>query len=389
MCGLLWFMQNDEQIPEAVRRETRTWGFCADEFADNDFIPYELYVREARRMVGQKTFTALDAFLAPGSERAPVHEDSVGVGDYHVDSHIVQRKRPDWPHMEGHVYLRQLSKPAQIPFGVMLPVGIDGLLVPGALSATHLGFSVLRMEPPWMALGQAAGTAAHLAVGQGKPPSQVPVRDIQRHLLAAGQVISFFYDVPGPDPIWRMLNMPFERTRPDPQVERAPQSDMCAGMQYLATKGYFNSYYARPNDPVTRSEAARWMWKYMQIEAPAVELSIKREQSACPFSDLTVDHADYDIVMRLWALGLADCWRSTGGFYPAAPLSRLDAMNVLLRLRDVCGSGGLSGPAIRSWEECLSGFRQFPAGWSASANEAAYFVTRGQFCELLYDLQIS
>jgi hypothetical protein len=341
-------------------------------------------------MIGKKTFTSLDAFLAPGRERAPVHEDSVGVGDYHVDSHIVQRKRPGWPQMEGHVYLRQLSKPAQIPFGVMLPVGVDGLLVPGALSATHLGFSVLRMEPPWMALGQAAGTAAHLAVGQGKPPSQVAVRDIQRHLLASGQVIAFFYDVPGPDPIWRILNVPLERTRLDPQVERAPRRDMCIGMQYFATKGFFDSYYARPSDPVTRSEAARWMWKYLQIEAPDMVRLMNRDLSPYSFNDMTADHADYDIVTKLWAIGLADCWRETNGFYSAAPLSRLDAMNVLLRLRDVCaGNNSFPGLAARSWEQCLDSFRQLPDGWNATADESAYFATRGQFCDLLYDLQFS
>lgn len=266
MTGLLWFLQNDPDISQALREEVLTWGFCSDEFADNGHVPYEFYVREARRIYGKKTFTSLDAFLAPGSERTPVHEDSVAVGDYHVDSHIVQRPQPGWPQMEGHVYLRPISKPAQIPYGVIVPEEIGSLLVPGALSATHLGFSVLRMEPPWMALGQSAGTAAHLALLHGSQPADVSVKQLQKLLLEQGQVISFFHDTAEPDPIWWILNRPGERTKLDPNHEDGPAISRDNGIQYFATKGFFTTYYARPYDPVTRSEAVRWLSAFMELE---------------------------------------------------------------------------------------------------------------------------
>src|SRR5690606_13401429 len=150
-------------------------------------------------------------------------------------------------------------------YGVMVPEDVEGLLVPGALSSTHLGFSVLRMEPPWMALGQAAGTAAHLARKRNVHPSEVSIKEQQYLLIEAGQIITFFYDVPGPDPVWESLNKPRERTRLDTNVETSPPMSSNCGLLYFGTKGFFDTYYARPYDPVTRSEAVRWLHKYMKL----------------------------------------------------------------------------------------------------------------------------
>ena len=385
MTGLLWFVQNDPELSEELREEARTWGFCRDEFADNRHIPYELYVREARRIVGRKTFTAHDASLAPGSERTPSHEDAVAVGDYHVDSHVVQRQRPGWPQIEGHVYLRALSKPAQIPFGVIVPERIRGLLVPGAMSATHLGFSVLRMEPPWMALGQAAGAAAHLALEMGVEAGDVPVAALQRMLLEAGQVISFFYDVPGPDPIWAMLNKPEERTRQDVQIETAPADAPPSGLQYYGARGFFQSYYARPSDPLTRAEAVPWLYDYMRreglhaglasaAEASAAEASAEASvagvaelhasgkryasderhasgerqgsgdqhasgelqgsgEGASRYRDIGADYPHAGQLAELDRLGVLEPWRGTDGYYPAAAVARGDAARWVARDR--------------------------------------------------------
>jgi hypothetical protein len=390
MTGLLWFMQNDPELSEELRAETRTWGFCKDEFADNGHVPYELYVREARRIVGKKTFTSHDAFLAPGSERTPVHSDSVAVGDYHVDSHLVQRKQQDWPQIEGHVYLRPLSKPAQIPFGVMLPETVEGLLVPGALSATHLGFSVLRMEPPWMALGQAAGTAAHLALEAGVEPSEVPVSLLQFNLLAAGQVITFYYDVPGPDPIWQILNKPGERTKLDPSSVTPFETKLCPGIQYFGTKGFFGTYFARPYDPVTRSESARWLDQYLQLVDGEAGADAERQggagdtdqaaRSAGPvYPDLPEAHPDYDIVTRLSKAGIVEAWRNTDGFFPGAALSRLEArrwFTGLLRAVGLEQETGRSQETPVLYKERLE------------ALDSLHFITREQFCDVLYDIEI-
>ncbi|MDF2724901.1 MAG: dependent oxidoreductase, partial [Paenibacillus sp.] len=397
MTGLLWFAQNDPELPDALKEETRQWGFCKDEFADNGHIPYELYVREARRIIGLKTFTANDAFLSRGGERTPIHDDSVAVGDYHVDSHLVQRKRPEWPQYEGHVYLRPLSKPAQIPYGVMVPAGVEGLLVPGALSATHLGFSVLRMEPPWMALGQAAGTAAHLALTLDVPPSGVPVSRLQRLLLQADQVISFFYDIPGPDPIWEKLNKPGERTRPDALAWETPETGSACGMQYFAAKGWFPTYYARPKDPVTRSEAALWLARFLELEG-----GLPPASAACDFEDVLPSDSDYEAIAMLRSYRIVEGWQRTFRFFPQAAVSRSEAVRwiVNIKLREAewqlpparasrWTDVGADDPAL-PYYLLLDDLGALPVSWNGPAGlKPLAYINREQFCDLLYDIHFA
>ncbi|TBL73324.1 FAD-dependent oxidoreductase [Paenibacillus thalictri] len=390
MTGLLWFLQHDAELPAAFREEAVTWGFCSDEFAGNGHVPYELYVREARRIVGKKTFTSLDAFLAPGSERTPIHDDSVAVGDYHVDSHIVQRKQPGWPQIEGHVYLRPISRPAHIPYGVIVPEGIEDLLVPGALSATHLGFSVLRMEPPWMALGQAAGTAAHLALQQGTPPSAIEVKRLQQLLLDSGQVISFFYDVPGPDPVWWALNLPGERTRLDSNAEIRPPASCNKGLQYFCTKGFFSTYHARPYDPVTRSEAARWLYAYLDMENPEWKTGDNGEQW---FDDMDESHPDAEMAGRLRAAGIIEPWLQSSGFYPGAALSRKDVWRWIAKtaayLQGAGPGGDKTDPAAEEWMRRIEA-RHLPLRWRKDWGlNDLFYATREEFCELLYNIHMA
>ena len=389
--GLLWFLQHDERLPEPLRREVQQWGLCRDEFADNGHLPYSLYIREARRIVGKKTFTAHDAFLAPNLERTPIHCDSIAAADYHVDSHLVQRQAPDWPWVEGHVYLRPISKPAQVPFGVMVPTRIKGLLVSGAVSATHLGFSVLRMEPVWMALGEAAGTAAALSRDRRTQVSEVPVPLLQHKLLEAGQVICFFYDVPGPDPIWLLHNMPQEKARLD-LIPEPPPAEPHPAIQYFGTKGYFKSYYARPNDPVTRSEAARWLHRFVLDK---VDLPTPQQSSAFP--DVPVDHPDSLVLATLRHAKLIDAWAESKGFFPSASLSRADAAQWVAAWMRRWQQWRLDEDFTSPWSDLgpespghaslllLGSHCVLPERWTTSTTiEPRHYITRAEFCEMLY-----
>lgn len=389
--GLLWFLQHDEQLPESLRHKVQQWGLCRDEFADNGHLPYSLYIREARRIVGKKTFTAHDAFLAPGLQRTPIHRDSIAAADYHVDSHLVQRQRPDWPWVEGHVYLRPISKPAQVPLGVMIPKRIEGLLVSGAVSATHLGFSVLRMEPVWMALGEAAGTAAALSCDRKTPVSEVPVPLLQHKLLETGQVLCFFYDVPGPDPIWQMHNLPQEKARLD-LIPESPPAEPHPAIQYFGTKGYFPSYYARPNDPISRLEAARWLHRFVsdKVNLPAME-------RANVFPDVPADHPDSSILAALRHAELIDSWAESKGFFPSAALSRAEAAQWVAAWMRRWRKWELDDDFTSPWNDLgpespgrtsllLLGCRHvLPQRWSTDTTiEPRYYVTRAEFCDMLY-----
>jgi len=192
ILGLLYFLQNDPRLPAYLRSEAAQWGLAKDEFTDTGGFPSQLYVREARRIVGLYTLAEKDALLDPALGRTTPQPDSIAVGDYPMDSHATQKWHPERPDAyEGFFYLPYITKPYQIPYRVMLPLSVQRLLVAAGVSATHVGYGSLRMEPVMMALGQAAGTAAYLASQAHTWPKNVPIPLLQQILLQTSQVLDF------------------------------------------------------------------------------------------------------------------------------------------------------------------------------------------------------
>ncbi|PTX98430.1 FAD-dependent oxidoreductase [Opitutus sp. ER46] len=229
--GLLWFCQHDPELPTDFRAACAAWGLAADEYQDNGNFPRQVYVREARRILGEHVFTAQDAMPAQEGGRPPVHADSVTASHYALDSHAVRKREPGRVHLDG--FFSAPSAPYTVPYRVILPQGVDGLLVPVAASASHVGYSTLRMEPCWMALGEAAGTAAALARRAGVAPREVDVGAVQRDLLRHGAVLLHFADVrPG-----------------HPHYE---------AVQLLGLRGLLPEWEARPDDVVRSEELAAW-----------------------------------------------------------------------------------------------------------------------------------
>lgn len=203
--GLLWFCQNDESLPLDFREKCREWGLAADEYQDNQHFPRQVYVREGRRINGRYRLTAFDT-LPPAKSpdgRPPIHPDSITASDYALDSHAVRKREPGRPHLEG--FFNSSGRPYTVPYGVIVPADVEGLLVPVAASASHIGFSTLRMEPCWMALGEAAGTAAAMAVKEGVQPAAIKVAELQDELLNHGAVLVYFRDTDPSDSDWREI----------------------------------------------------------------------------------------------------------------------------------------------------------------------------------------
>jgi len=240
--GLLYFLQNDAEVPESDRELASQYGLAKDEFVDNNHFPFQLYVREARRIVGLKLLTENDLTLAPESKRAPAPPDSIACGEFPIDSFPTRKMEPGHEDaLEGYILmLNRFTQPYQIPYGVMVPEEVDSLLVPVAVSATHIAFSSVRMEPTWMCLGEAAGVAAHLCVEKECEPREVAVATLQRELLSQGQVIAYFRDL-------------------------ADCGPALPAVQYLGTQGFFDDYEARPHDPLVQSLAARWFLKALEM----------------------------------------------------------------------------------------------------------------------------
>jgi len=195
--GLIYFAQNDPDVPAAFREAARPWGWCKDEFVETGGIPPQLYVREARRMHGLRLFTQNDTRHAEGDARAVLHRDSIAMGDYGHSSHGTSHEGSRFGgkrHGEG---LGVVYAPYQIPYGTLLPKDVRNLLVPVPVSATHVGFCALRLEPIWSSLGQAAGHAATLALASGPTPDvrTVDVAKLQRRLHADGGATIYVGDV--------------------------------------------------------------------------------------------------------------------------------------------------------------------------------------------------
>lgn len=187
--GLLWFLQNDPEVPEAHRRLAGELHLPLDEFADNGHFPWQLYVREGRRLVGEYTLTQHDI---TGKGQEPVHHpDTVAIGEFPIDSFPCRKRQPgDTIVLEGYLgMLDYITRPYEIPYRILVPAKIDGLLAPVAASTTHVAYSSIRMEPTWMCLGHAAGIAAHLAIEHESPPRHVPIDELQSLLRDQGQVL--------------------------------------------------------------------------------------------------------------------------------------------------------------------------------------------------------
>ncbi|MCA9173911.1 MAG: FAD-dependent oxidoreductase [Planctomycetales bacterium] len=193
--GLIHFVQTDPALPEAFRTEAATWGLCRDEFTDTNHIPPQIYVREARRMVGLRVYTEADTKYAPDDARARLHRDSIAIGEYSHNCHGTSHEGPKiGGRHTGEFY--QGVAPYQIPYGVIVPKEMRNLLVPTACSASHVGFCAIRLEPIWMSLGGAAGHAAAMALEANASVQQVDVKALQKRIWAHGGATIHVSDVP-------------------------------------------------------------------------------------------------------------------------------------------------------------------------------------------------
>jgi hypothetical protein len=182
--GLLYYLSHDPSVPEEIRNRMAEWGLAADEFTDNGNWPHQLYIREARRMVGEFVMTERDA-LGKTDIRMPI-----GMGSYTLDSHNVQRyvTEEGFVQNEGDIGVHP-DRPYSIDYGAILPRRNEcaNLLVPVCVSSTHIAFGSIRMEPVFMILGQSAATAAVLALDAGLSPQELPYERLRERLLADRQ----------------------------------------------------------------------------------------------------------------------------------------------------------------------------------------------------------
>lgn len=186
--GKIWFLQNDPRVPVGIRKVMEEYGLPRDEFIGTDNFPHQLYVREARRMIGGYVMTEHDVMLKTRID------DPIGLGTYALDSHVVSyyKDEQDRVWIEG-AYLTHSSTVYPVSYRSITPKPNEctNLLVPVCLSASHTAYSSVRMEPQYMVLGQSAAAAACLAIDLNVPAQKLPYERLRKVLIEAGQVLKW------------------------------------------------------------------------------------------------------------------------------------------------------------------------------------------------------
>lgn len=201
--GLFYFVQNDIELPKHFLKATREWGLAKDEYMDNGNFPRQVYVREGRRFEGLYFFTAKDALPVTLGGRSPINKESITSSHYAFDSHAVRKRENGRVHLDGFI-----SYPTAIytvPYGVMVPKDVDNLLFPVPVSGSHIGFSTLRMEPCWMAIGQAAGVAASIAIQDDVKVQNVDREKLQNILIDQNVTLIYYKDLNVSSPDFKMV----------------------------------------------------------------------------------------------------------------------------------------------------------------------------------------
>lgn len=287
--GYLHYLRTERGMPEM--------GLSSDDYEEHGHFPPLMYVREARRMLGEFVFTENDALPAEGRPRAPRKRDSVAIGTYGMDSHCVSDAEVTTRSCEGGFWIG--VAPYQIPYGVMVPRRIEGLLVPHAASGTHVGFSTMRMEPVRMNLGQAAGTAAAIAIRDNLLLRKVPIGKLQHSLADQQQMLIYFADV-------------------------SPRQPGFAAIQRLGVRGAVfgrGDFTFGSGDFIRRWILAKWIVLAMQFPI---------EKGGPPaFPDVPENHPGYSYVQTLYKRGVLR-GHYDGYFRPDADATRGNVVAAVL-----------------------------------------------------------
>ena len=268
--GMLWFLKTDPRVPEPIRDEMAPYGFCKDEWADNNHWPYYLYIRAARRMQGEIILTEADVIEDVDKE------DVIHVGSHFIDCHHAARYVSDSGHIINEGRIWKVGTRFDIPYRAITPKADEcsNLLVPVCASASHVAFCTIRLEPTWMHLGEAAGIAAVMAANADKPVQAVDIEPLQSRLLELG--------IPLEHPVGPMA---YEKKRGKPKTF-APDD---------VVKEFFASADKNGDGMASRPEwdSARptWKWLFDHMDKDKNSQLDRAEYKA--FQDYKKEHSDW------------------------------------------------------------------------------------------------
>ena len=283
--GWLYFVANDPRVPKSVRDEMNRWGLLKDEFLDNGHWPHQIYVREARRMIGH--------FIMPENELMTrrATPDSVGMGSYTIDSHNVQRYVTPEGYVQNEGDIGVPIRPYPIAYGSLVPKKgqADNLYSTICVSSSHIAYGSIRMEPVFMILGQSAAIAAVIAIDEGLAVQDVPYGKLREKLLQAGQVLQH-----------ASSNEPITTMRPSLMPGKLPGIVVDDDQAILqgnwvvsnANGGYIGSGYRHDGDQRNGKSVARFEAKIPKAGKYEVRLSYPPNNNRSSRVRVEVVHAE-------------------------------------------------------------------------------------------------
>ena len=308
---MLYFLQNDPSVSDELKNRWKEYGFAKDEFVNNNHRPYEIYVREARRIVGRDIVTEHDCMLCKEIERAPIKTGSIAISDWYMDAHACDYETVEGSTHEGKVVLLEETFPGQISYDCFLPETVENLIVPGCLSSTHVAWGAVRLEPAWMHYGESAAFAAVMAREGSGSFASVEVNRLQCRLADNRVMLTFFNDV--------------DVAAPDSWVP---------AVQFWGTKGFFQSYDARPNDPLDEGTADAWIGGYKALQDGSLNsMALATSMPALGEGGRTVDREGFK--ERLVGVSPAESVEAVfdvGDVTAGGAISRAEAAQVLYEL---------------------------------------------------------
>ena len=287
--GLMWTLANHPRVPEKVRAEFQRLGLAKDEFLDSDNWPRQLYVREARRMIGGYVMSEKNC------RRTEVVPDSVGMGAYNMDSHNIQRyvTKDGFVRNEGDVQER--VRPYPISYRSITPKTDEctNLLVPVCLSASHIAYGSIRMEPVFMVLGQSAATAAVHAIDEQKGVQAIDYAKLQARLLKDGQVLDF--DSP---PVAPRASMSKEMLG-GIIVDDAEAAVTGFGVASTSAERFVQRAYRHDGDADKGGSTARFVPEIPRAGRYQVLVAYPVHANRAPKVPVTIKHADGETIVHL------------------------------------------------------------------------------------------
>ena len=313
--GLLWFLANDPRVPADVREEANRWGLPKDEFKDNGHWPHQIYVREARRMVGSFVMTENEL-----TKKKPT-PDSVGMGSYTIDSHNVRRYVTSEGHVQNEGDIGVPISPYSIAYGALVPKRgeIANLFAPVACSSTHIAYGSIRMEPVFMILGQSSATAAVLAIDGDIAVQDVPYAALRTRLIADGQVLEHESSKEKPKG--------HGSTKPAASLPGVTVDDDEAVLtgewkQSSANGGFVGSGYRHDDKGAVGPAAATFVGRLPAAGTYAVSLTVVPNANRSRDALVRIEHADGVAELRadLSGKGASDGLLPLGSYrFPAGP----------------------------------------------------------------------